>query len=167
MNPKSQLAQECFQRHRNEDPGKFLTAPPVRTPRPAPRRGTTVLVVDDTAPLCDLVARRLSAMGFRVLTANDGTGAQQIVRSETAAEIDLLLTDVQMPGMRGDELADWFSHERPQARVLFMSGNPDSLSDTRKVALLAKPFSHEELKAAVRAAFASEATQFTPLSPLP
>ncbi len=124
----------------------------------------TVLVVDDAPSICDLIAWHLSAVGFRVLTANDGTEAQRIVRSDTAAEIDLLLTDVEMPGMRGDELAEWFSKERPQARVLLMSGNPANLPDPRTVAFLPKPFSLAELNAAIHQVFAGEATVSAELS---
>ena len=94
---------------------------------PAARRSPTVLVVDDFAAICDLIAWHLSAIGYRVLTASDPSDVERIVRSKTGTEIDLLLTDVQMPKLRGDKLAEWFCHECPQARVLFMSANRTSL----------------------------------------
>ena len=129
--------------------------PPGPTAQPAAHRSPTVLVVDDFAAICDLIAWHLSAIGYRVLTASEPAEVQRIVRSRTGAEIDLLLTDVQMPKLRGDKLAAWFCHECPQARVLFMSANRLSLSGLPGVNFLEKPFSLEALNAAVRQALAS------------
>lgn len=123
----------------------------------------TVLVVDDYVPLCSLVARYLSSIGFRVLTASDPIEAQRIVRSETWLEIDLLLTDLEMPRMRGEELARWLSHERPETRVLFMSAERQSLRDVDAV-VIEKPFSLATLSAAVREALAPEAQDLPVLS---
>lgn len=118
--------------------------------RAASNRLKTVLVVDDYAEICDIVAWSLSAVGYRVLAACDPLEALKIVRSETASEIDLLITGVEMPNMRGDELAGWFSNERPQSRVLFMSANKHGLPDAEAGAFLQKPFSLEALRSAVR-----------------
>lgn len=133
--------------------------PPTRRARAATgtaRRPKTVLVVDDVTPICELVAWHLSAIGYRVLTASDPVTAQQVVRSERRGRIDLLLTDVQMPGMRGDELAAWLASERPQARVVFMSSDLGCLGDTEADGFLEKPFSLAQLTTAVRQALAPE-----------
>ena len=134
-------------------------------PAPAARRCPTVLVVDDFAAICDLIAWHLSATGYRVLTASDPSDVERIVRSKTGTEIDLLLTDVQMPKLRGDKLAEWFCHECPQARVLFMSANRTSLPDKMTTSFLEKPFSLEALNAAVRQALTAEAGVASALAP--
>ncbi len=123
---------------------------------PAARPGKTVLVVDDFPMICELVARHLSTFGFRVLMASDPSEVQRIVRAE-GGKIDLLVTDVEMPKLRGDKLAGWFAQECPQTRVLFMTANPASLAGTPRVPFLQKPFSFTQLNAAVRAALAPEA----------
>ncbi len=121
--------------------------------RTASRRPKTVLVVDDHKEICDIVAWYLSAIGFRVLTATNGLGAQQIIRSGTVPEIDLLLTDLEMPDMRGDDLAGCFAKVRPQGRALIMSANGDALSNKEVGGFLQKPFSLDALDCAVRNAF--------------
>ena len=120
----------------------------------------TVFVVDDYAPICALVARHLSSMGFRVLTATSPMEAQRIVRCEIWLKIDLLLADLEMPGMRGDELADWLSHERPQSRRLFMSANRRRLRETN-ASMIEKPFSLNELSDAVGKALAVDGGLFS------
>ena len=142
-----------------------LTALPGAMARPTARRRTkTVLVVDDFPMICELVARHLSTFGFRVLMASDPAEVERIVRSEAGDEIDLLLTDVEMPKLRGDLLAGWFSARCPRARVLFMTANPGSLSEVRAAAILPKPFSLVELNAAVRKALAPDAPEAAPLA---
>jgi len=97
----------------------------------------TILVVDDYPALCEVAALFLSRCGYRVLTATNGEQAQQIAREQP---IDLLLTDVDMPGMQGDELAAWLQASRPRTQVVFMSGNPMHLHRLKPCHFVEKPF---------------------------
>jgi len=99
----------------------------------------TVLVVDDYPELCAIAAICLRRCGYRVLTANNGEQAKQIARENI--DIDLLLTDVEMPGMLGDELADWFRVTRPDTAIVFMSGNPMQQRRLEPCYFVEKPFS--------------------------
>ena len=121
-----------------------------------PGTTTTVLVVEDEDSVCELVRVALTRAGFRILVAHDGTEALMVSASEPG-RIDLLLTDVVMPGLNGRELARRFRATRPDARVLFMSGyaadviaaEGELLGDAD---LLVKPFSPDELVERVRTA---------------
>lgn len=141
--------------------------PPLRpfcTTPSGSRGGMTVLVVDDCAPICDLVAWHLSAIGLRVITTNDPVEAQEIIRSAAGCEIDLLLTDMEMPKMRGDELADWCAQVRPQTRVVFMSSNAECLPKTA-TDCLEKPFSLARLSSTIRNALCARVPSQPQLSP--
>jgi two-component system cell cycle sensor histidine kinase/response regulator CckA len=113
----------------------------------------TVLLVEDDVSLRRLVARRLTSGGYRVLEA--GSGGEAIQRPEVdAGTIDLLLTDLVMPGMSGREAASVLCARCPGLRVLFMSGySPDAaLRDDHGLdgPLIQKPFTMSELLAQVR-----------------
>lgn len=114
----------------------------------------TVLVAEDEPQVCRLVERTLLAAGYRVLTAPDGAQALAISRAD-ARPIHLLITDVVMPGMGGRELAETFRRERPDSRVLFISGYTEDLVARRGLAeagaaFLPKPFTPRELTDRVR-----------------
>jgi len=83
----------------------------------------TILVADDSEFVLSTVVNLLKAAKFRVLQANDGTDAQNIA-VKYDGEIDLLLSDVQMPGMTGPELGISLKKVRPAMRVMLMSGLP-------------------------------------------
>lgn len=136
-----------------------FTTLPERAPRSSAHLPKTVLVVDDFPIICELVARHLSTLGLRVLIASNLAEVDRILLSEAGEKIDLLLTDVEMPEMRGDQLAAWFSQVRPEARVLFMTGNPAGVPEPRIAAVLEKPFSLVELNTAVRRALGCEAPE--------
>ena len=86
----------------------------------------TILVVDDEASLRELAVDALEPLGYRILTASCGEEAIQMCR--TAKEkIDLLLTDMVMPGMNGRDLAETLTLRDPSMAVLFMSGYADNL----------------------------------------
>ena len=114
----------------------------------------TVLVVEDADPVRSLAVRILDAAGYKLLTAVDGLDALRVCASYPQP-IDLVLTDVVMPRMSGDQLAARLEDERPDVRVLFMSGY---VGDARQrigelVArknFIAKPFSVQELLTMVR-----------------
>jgi CheY-like chemotaxis protein len=103
----------------------------------------TILVVDDQPALCEIASIFLHRCGYRVLTANSGDEAKTIVRQQS--DIDLLLTDVEMPGMPGDELAEWFHAIRPQVPVVFMSGNRMQHQRLRPCRFVDKPFIHLDI----------------------
>jgi hypothetical protein len=130
----------------------------VETPAPAeielPRGSETVLLVEDEASLRKLVRECLEASGYTVLEASHGTAALE--RSERhPGRIDLLMTDVVMPGMSGRELAERLRASRPEIRILYMSGYTDDAVVLHGVlaedmAFLQKPFTAAELAGRVR-----------------
>jgi two-component system cell cycle sensor histidine kinase/response regulator CckA len=114
----------------------------------------TVLVVEDEAMLREMLRETLERHGHRVLVARDGTEALQIADEETAA-IQLLVSDVVMPGFTGLQLAEQLAPTRPEMRFLFISGYTDGASLHRGLpgpgpAFLSKPFSPEALLRKVR-----------------
>jgi PAS domain S-box-containing protein len=124
------------------------------------QRGTeTLLLVEDEDSVRELVRNVLRENGYRVLEASRGPEALEL--SELfAGRIDLLVTDVVMPGMNGRELARRLASSRPQIKVLYISGYADYAVwypgglDTGG-AILQKPFSPEALARKVREALSS------------
>jgi CheY-like chemotaxis protein len=109
----------------------------------------TVLVAEDEPGVRAPVRRILAAHGYRVLEAENGAAALRIAEGHKGA-IDVLLTDVVMPGMNGGELAQRMRRLRTGIRVVFMSGYSSEAVATHGVlspgsAFLQKPFSVEEL----------------------
>jgi signal transduction histidine kinase/CheY-like chemotaxis protein len=116
----------------------------------------TVLLVEDDAALQTLALRVLRQAGYNVLGAQSPETALEIGRTY-AGRIDLLVTDVVMPGMHGGAVADEMARLRPGIRTLFISGYPDDEVLRRGVvtepsAFLQKPFTPGELAQRVRAA---------------
>jgi two-component system, cell cycle sensor histidine kinase and response regulator CckA len=114
----------------------------------------TILLVEDEAVLRRLSARVLSASGYTVLTASNGDEALDIIDRHDHA-IDLLVTDIVMPGMNGRDLARAVATRRPAIRTLFVSGYSDDAILHHGVlepgiAFLHKPFAPEALLANVR-----------------
>jgi PAS domain S-box-containing protein len=114
----------------------------------------TILVVEDDEGVRRLIVGTLGMCGFQVLQAADGPGAL-LAATQHAAPIDLLLTDVIMPGMNGKEVADRLAALRPQIKVLFISGYSGELIAKAGVlhpgvAYLPKPFTSDVLAAKVR-----------------
>jgi PAS domain S-box-containing protein len=122
----------------------------------AVRGGTeTVLVVEDEAQVGDLTRRILEAQGYRVLIARDGGTALELVRTRSDP-IHLLVTDVVMPGMSGRALAVELLRQRPDLKVLYLSGYaPDAVVQHGVLepgtAFLQKPFTAATLSRKVRA----------------
>jgi len=112
---------------------------------PNPR---TILLVDDNDYVRQMVGVILELAHYTVLEAGSGPQALQISDQHQGA-IDLLLTDMQMPEMRGDELAEEMVQRRPGIKVLCMSGDLGVLLDRCTAAndmpFIAKPFRAEEL----------------------
>jgi two-component system, cell cycle sensor histidine kinase and response regulator CckA len=86
-----------------------------------PRGSETILLVDDGNALREVIQRVLEDFGYRVLVARNGEDALTVAEQHGEA-IDILLTDVVMPQLGGRELATRLWHDRPDLRVLFMSG---------------------------------------------
>jgi two-component system, cell cycle sensor histidine kinase and response regulator CckA len=114
----------------------------------------TILLVEDEDVVRDLVRKMLEQGGYTILEACDAKEALSLSK-EHVTGIDLLLTDVVMPGMNGRELAEriWFT--RPETRVLYMSGYTDLRVFDPEVldpgsAFLHKPFTFAELAGKVR-----------------
>jgi two-component system cell cycle sensor histidine kinase/response regulator CckA len=115
----------------------------------APTQGQTILVVEDEAAVRRLTCRILTREGYNVLEAPDGPRALDTWDAH-AGEIDLLLTDVVMPGMSGKELA-----ERLGIEPVFMSGYTDDVMfrhGMEGLRLVQKPFDAQTLLGAVRSA---------------
>jgi PAS domain S-box-containing protein len=114
----------------------------------------TILVVEDDQDLRDVVERILTSSGYQVITAGSGRKAIEAARAHDG-HIDLLLTDVVMPQMQGNELARLISSDRPDLRVLFMSGYAQpALGASGTLGpgaiLLEKPFTEPTILALVR-----------------
>ena len=108
----------------------------------------TVLVVEDARPLRDVICEGLSACGCTVLCARDGEEALRII-SEQKSAVDILLTDVIMPGMNGAALAKEVRSIRPETKILYMTGYSGEFIRTDMlipgVSLIRKPFTSAEL----------------------
>lgn len=105
----------------------------------------TVLLVDDAAQIRKLVTRILIERGFTVITAEDGAHAMQVA-ADHEGQIDLLLSDLQMPGMTGVELATKMQTVRPETQVVLMSSHDPRLFNCEiGCRFLAKPFSPDDL----------------------
>ncbi len=112
-------------------------------------RRRTILLVEDSDVVREVIARMLEAGGFTVLKASSGEEALSLSRGGDAP-FDLLLTDIVMPGMGGVELADRVAAERPEARILFMTGYADDTVMREEIfgkhrKHIWKPFSQTEI----------------------
>jgi two-component system cell cycle sensor histidine kinase/response regulator CckA len=85
-------------------------------------RGTeTILLAEDDNYVLRLLVEMLQSLGYQTISATDGEEALRVA-NEFQGRIDLLLTDVIMPGLNGRELADQLQEKRPEVKVIFMSG---------------------------------------------
>lgn len=126
------------------------------TTRPA---GATILLVEDEPALLILTDRILSDQGYVVLAARDSEEALR-ASERHSGRIDMLLTDVVLPGITGKELAERIADSRPGLEVLFMSGYTDDVVLRRGVehggmAFIQKPFDADSLSERVRGRLAS------------
>jgi PAS domain S-box-containing protein len=118
------------------------------------REGETVLVVEDEDALRGTLVRILRRRGYVVLQAAHGGEALRVSQGHDG-RIDLMLTDIHMPGMHGRDLVARIHVERPGLRVLFTSGSPSADGeDVRQIVspydFIAKPFTIDELAMAMR-----------------
>jgi PAS domain S-box-containing protein len=125
-------------------------APPAAAPRGA---GETVLVVEDDAAVRLLVVETLRELGYRALQAPDGSAAQPILAS--AERIDLMITDVGLPGLNGRQLAEIARQARPGLKVLLVTGYAETAAVRSGflgpgMEMMAKPFELDALAAKIR-----------------
>lgn len=104
----------------NENAAVIEPSPIPLSKAPRAEGGETVLVVDDEEPIRMLVADTLNELGYTVLEAADGPSALRILT--THHHVDLLVTDVGLPGMNGRQLADAARATRPGLNVIFITG---------------------------------------------
>jgi len=123
-------------------------------PKQLPRGRETILLAEDEEEVRSLVCDILQDMGFTVLAAANGMAALELCRQYSEA-IDLLLTDMVMPGMSGTELAQHVRRSHPETKVVYMSGyseHPSGRSELFSIdgPMLAKPFTRATLAEMVR-----------------
>ncbi len=133
-----------------------IRPPLVVPPREPPRgKGETILVVEDELMILEVAVEVLEGLGYHVLSTTSSVEALDMVESHDG-RIDLLLTDVIMPGMNGRDLALRIRELRPDIHVLYTSGYTANVILTRGLvdqgdAFVQKPFSTNELALRVRA----------------
>jgi two-component system, cell cycle sensor histidine kinase and response regulator CckA len=123
-------------------------------PGAAPRGSGTILLVEDDPGVRTLARRALKELGYTLIEASDGVEAMASM-AEHRGRLDLLLTDLIMPRMGGQELAEHLRTTRPKLPVLFMSGFADRVTEVDEItghgsSLINKPFTRESLGRAVR-----------------
>jgi len=128
--------------------------PELERPRTELRGSETVLVAEDQTAVRDLMVRVLAGFGYTVLTARDGIEALEIEAGQSGP-IDMLVSDVIMPGLNGPDLAQRLIRRRPGLRVLYTSGFTGHLAvrlgtTGARAGFLQKPFTPERLALAVR-----------------
>jgi signal transduction histidine kinase len=122
---------------------------PAAAAEPPATGRATILIVEDDPGIRDLSAKILSRQGYDVLTADGGDEAREISERHDGL-IDVLLSDVMMPGMNGPMVAEMLTKMRPGLKVVFMSGYTDDAVVRhavmeRDVPFLQKPFTPERL----------------------
>jgi two-component system cell cycle response regulator CpdR len=116
-----------------------------------------ILVAEDTPATCEMVRHALSGDGHEVTATHDGMEALEHI--EGGAPIDLLISDVDMPGLDGVGLVEKALAARPGLKVILMSGFTGGLERAEKLKartgdILPKPFTLDQIRAAVRKALA-------------
>jgi CheY-like chemotaxis protein len=115
--------------------------------------GETVLVVEDEPVVRGVIVEMLGEQGYRTLQAVDGPSGLSILRSHE--RIDLLVTDVGLPGMNGRQLADQARETRPDLKVLFITGYAESVAISDGflqpgMEMVTKPFDLDNLSRRIR-----------------
>ena len=130
---------------------------PVPTADSSARTGAeTILVAEDRPDLLWMMCQYLQTLGYCVLEAKDGADAAALA-GQYKGTIDVFLTDVVMPGMRGPEVANRITSTRPDMKVIYMSGYTEGSFESGSeeelsegVPLLQKPFKLDDLAAKIR-----------------
>jgi CheY-like chemotaxis protein len=146
------------QQQRNLAPGALARS----AARPAvPRQGTRVLLVEDDADIRASTAEMLFSNGYVVTEASNGAEALNRLDAEP---FDVLVTDLSIPGMHGNELAARALRRRPSLGILFASGyDPNDATDKiSRAVFLRKPYDGEALKSALETALRSRWSRAQP-----
>ncbi len=118
----------------------------------------TILLVEDEETVRRVIERLLQKLGYDVLSASDAEEAMEVFQ-QRHDEIDLVLTDVVMPGLTGVEMAEVLREQRPDMKFLFTSGyTSKELGGSPQAPpepFLPKPFSMDELSRSIRDALDS------------
>ena len=138
-------------RYRGEAPEQDET--PYLTDAYAAESGETVLVVEDESVVRGLIVETLADLGYRALEASDGPQGLEILQSRR--RIDLLVTDVGLPGLNGRQIADAGRALRPGLKVLFMTGYAENAALASGflepgMQMVTKPFAMETLASKIR-----------------
>jgi CheY-like chemotaxis protein len=110
---------------------------------------STILVVEDDDIVRMLIVDVLEELEFAVLEADGGEQALEILQ-DTQKHIDLMMTDVGLPGMDGRELATEARKLRPALPILFASGYAESIDVPKDMHVIGKPFSIDQLRDKVK-----------------
>ena len=142
-------------RHRGEIAPQFASA---ATTAEHAATGETVLIVEDEPVVRAVIVEMLGEQGYQTLEAVDGPSGLRILR--TNARIDLLVTDVGLPGMNGRQLADQARETRPGLKVLFITGYAESVAISDGflqpgMEMITKPFDLDNLSRRIRAMVSS------------
>jgi hypothetical protein len=138
-------------RHYGDSAGEQVTA--VRAAQHA-ATGETVLVVEDEPVVRGVILEMLHDQGYRTLEAVDGPSGLRLLRQDE--RIDLLVTDVGLPGMNGRQLADQARETRPDLKILFITGYAESVAMSEGflqsgMEMITKPFELDNLARRIRA----------------
>jgi CheY-like chemotaxis protein len=129
-----------------------LAASSAADPRRA-KDGETVLVIEDEASVRELVIEVLNDLGYRALEAGDGPAGLKILQS--LDRVDLLVTDVGLPGMNGRQVAEAARERRPDLKILFITGYAENAAMANGflapgMEMVTKPFAIDALAARIR-----------------
>ena len=131
------------------------------SPIPHPGGSETILLVEDNHSLRSAMSRQLRSWGYQLIEAHDGAHAVDVFDG-CADRIDLVITDLVMPGLDGRALAEHIRTNRPGVKVLFMSGYADHVAVTKSVdrpeLFLEKPFTSGRLSRMIARALTSGVT---------
>jgi CheY-like chemotaxis protein len=138
-------------RHQGDVAAEHASAGRVAAPAAT---GETVLVVEDEPVVRGVILEMLGEQGFRTLEAVDGPSGLKILRDH--ARVDLLITDVGLPGMNGRQLADQARETRPDLKILFITGYAESVAISEGflqpgMEMITKPFDLDHLSQRIRA----------------
>jgi CheY-like chemotaxis protein len=116
--------------------------------------GETVLVVEDEPVVRSVILEMLADQGYRTIEAADGPAGLRLLRDNK--QIDLLITDVGLPGMNGRQLADLAREARPDLKILFITGYAESVAIADGflqpgMEMITKPFDLDNLSRRIRA----------------
>ncbi len=126
-----------------------LVAEPVAPVAPPPTGNETILVIEDEDALRELMSHILKTCGYKVLQAADGASAIALNR-QYAANIDLVLCDVIMPGLAGPDVVKQIKQDRPAVKILYVTGYAERSVIEGETRLLSKPFAPDTLFRIVR-----------------